>query len=398
MTRARERRLLAGVRGRRGRRPDPGRRRPDRRPARPHLKLTGANLSPGGPVLVKWTAGEDELKSFGFSTASAWFTPTSRSRPSRHDLRREGLPAQRHRDRHHRVHRRLAEGPGHRRARSRVGPRSSFIEISGSNLVIFGSKPTVAMTKGGTTIEATLFGGQPGFKGKPDLLLVRVPTDAEDGTYDVTVKVGDQTSNSQSFEVGDQPLSVDQLAPKQGRRIAASTRRSTSRAPASASSAAATRGGLDRRGQQRAEGFVIFARTATCGSSRRSASTPGIRGLRPSRRGRGARGRLHREVVPTHTRLPGRRGDGLAAFSQRQRSARQGLQQLPRRPALADLQPLLGQRRRRHHAPRLGALARQFQHRVRHRVRLRVRGILALTTAAISHSQRRSPPANLAPS
>ena len=183
-----------------------------------HIKLLGSNLSPGGPVVVKWLNGEDVLKSFGFSNGfGTVFThvPFKAESGVTYDVKVCLRDDSETNTIEYTVG--SAGAPVIDEIDPAAGPAGSFIHIKGSNLVIFGSKPKVEMKKGDTTIEATVFGGQPGFKGYPDVLIARVPNDAADGEYDVTVTVGDQTSNAKTFEVGEQPMSVDQLAPSKGK-------------------------------------------------------------------------------------------------------------------------------------------------------------------------------------
>ncbi|MHC4956747.1 MAG: IPT/TIG domain-containing protein [Planctomycetota bacterium] len=95
-----------------------------------------------------------------------------------------------------------------------TAPAGSLILIKGSNLVVFGEdKPTVTMTMGDTELDADVVGAMPGFGDHPEALLVKVPKDADDGTYDVTVTVGDQTSDAAEFEVGLPEMSVDSMSP-----------------------------------------------------------------------------------------------------------------------------------------------------------------------------------------
>jgi hypothetical protein len=115
------------------------------------------------------------------------------------------------------------------------GPAGSLVGISGHDLLGSGyAWPTVEFTRDGVSTEALIyyafggFGGfgsaggghggpnaqEGGFKGDDlDRIVVEVPRDLEDGPYEVTVTVSGQTSNSETFTVGDLELTVTSMSP-----------------------------------------------------------------------------------------------------------------------------------------------------------------------------------------
>lgn len=182
-----------------------------------HVVIEGSDLRPGGPVLVTWVKGESELKAFGFSNgfgkvfshvpfradAGGTYDVTvvlggdAKTNTVSYDVGTPGAPEI------------TALKPD-------AGPAGSFFRIEGDNLFSFGQRPKVEMKKGDTVLDIDVFGALPAFGNLPQALLARVPHDAADGDYDVTVTVGDQTSNAKTFTVGELPLTATSLAPDHG--------------------------------------------------------------------------------------------------------------------------------------------------------------------------------------
>lgn len=178
------------------------------------IDLVGTDLGPGGLVRVVWTLGEETKKRFGFSNGydrvythvpfDAEAGETYDVSVEFHDESTTGTVA-------YAVG--AAPPPVLDALSEAIVPAGSTLRITGSDLFSFSEKPTVCLTDGGTVVEATVLFGLPGFGFFDESLLVRIPADTEDGDYDVTVKLGEETSNALALTVGPRPLAVETMKP-----------------------------------------------------------------------------------------------------------------------------------------------------------------------------------------
>lgn len=178
-----------------------------------NVVIHGSNLGPLGFARVAWTAGDQTLRTFGFSNGFdkiySWVpygaTPGgtydvvvrlrdgSETAPFSYDVGSPPPPKIDHLE-------------------YDAGPAGSMLGIFGEGLAAFGAPPAVHFTRDGESTEAQVIFAAPGFGVLDDQIVVRVP-DVEDGDYDVTVTVGDQTSNAVVFTVEDLPLAVTSMSP-----------------------------------------------------------------------------------------------------------------------------------------------------------------------------------------
>lgn len=100
------------------------------------------------------------------------------------------------------------------------GPAGSIVRISGEGFMSFTGMPKVVFDDGTDEVTARVFGMLPGMGRKGAFgrltvgeLLVLVPEDLADGEYDVTVTVGDQTSDAVTFTVITNDLTVTSMTP-----------------------------------------------------------------------------------------------------------------------------------------------------------------------------------------
>ncbi len=94
------------------------------------------------------------------------------------------------------------------------GPAGSMVRLTGDGLLFFGGMPTVTFDDGTEQVKARVFGGMPGFgRNRAGSLMVLVPAKLADGEYDVTVTVGDQTSDAVTFTVQENDLTVTSMRP-----------------------------------------------------------------------------------------------------------------------------------------------------------------------------------------
>lgn len=181
-----------------------------------HIVLKGSDLGPTGPAMVTWEHGGKKLKSLGFSNGFDRVFSTVPFRAEAGTTYDVWVKAHGKESETNTIEYTVgtAGAPTIDELEPDAGPAGTVFRIVGTNLFVFGELPKVEMTKDGETIEAKLLGGHPGMgKLHGPMLLARVPEDAADGEYDVTVTVGGQTSNALTFEVGEQPLAVDSMEP-----------------------------------------------------------------------------------------------------------------------------------------------------------------------------------------
>jgi hypothetical protein len=181
-----------------------------------HLKLTGTDLGPIGPVVVEWTDtagttlraaglsnGYDQIHTFVPFTAVAGEAyeivavlrgGTRTSGVLDYTVGTYGAPVVSSVD-------------------PEKAPAGSTIRIRGENLLVAGSKPTVTLTKDGVDTAVRVLLVLPGFRGHDDTIVAVIPSDTADGDYDLTVTVGRQTSDPVSFTVGALELAVSKMFP-----------------------------------------------------------------------------------------------------------------------------------------------------------------------------------------
>jgi hypothetical protein len=98
------------------------------------------------------------------------------------------------------------------------GPAGSLVKLTGTGFVTFGGMPTVTFDDGTDQVQALVFGMKPGFgQDKAGAILVLVPEELADGEYDVTVAVGDQSSEAVTFTVKQNELTVTSMKPDGGK-------------------------------------------------------------------------------------------------------------------------------------------------------------------------------------
>ncbi len=93
------------------------------------------------------------------------------------------------------------------------GPVGTKFAIKGTDLLVLGEKPVVAMDDGTDSTEVKILFAHPGPMGGDDVIVVLVPDDFAEGEYDVTVTVGDTTTDALTFEVTELVLAVDSMKP-----------------------------------------------------------------------------------------------------------------------------------------------------------------------------------------
>jgi hypothetical protein len=89
-----------------------------------------------------------------------------------------------------------------------TGPAGSRFGIVGQNLLAWGSRPTIDFD--GQAVPVLGFFRDPSGN---DVLLTEVPGSAANGAHPVTVTLGGQTSNAETFTVGQAQLSVQTMVP-----------------------------------------------------------------------------------------------------------------------------------------------------------------------------------------
>ena len=192
------------------------------------VTIQGTDLTPRGPCKVVWTdASGDDLTSIGYSNG--------------YDEIRTWVPFKAAAGEDYEVAVKLRAGdetnsldytlgtpgaPEIIKVDPDTAPAGGVFRIYGEDLFVVGSRPVVTLTRGSTGIELKVLGGVPGLpknadkskfpdalKNRTDELLVQIPKDAADGDYDLTVTVGDETSDAVDFTVGLRDLAVDSMWP-----------------------------------------------------------------------------------------------------------------------------------------------------------------------------------------
>jgi IPT/TIG domain-containing protein len=105
--------------------------------------------------------------------------------------------------------------------RPEEGPAGSLVRIRGDYLLAGGAQPEVFLASGGESFAAEVLGARPDHGYRKDEILVEIPEGLELGDYQVTVVVGEKTSNAVDYSVVDESLSVTGFGPRwQGRGAA----------------------------------------------------------------------------------------------------------------------------------------------------------------------------------
>lgn len=181
-----------------------------------HVKLSGTDLGPAGPVKVEWEDSSGEtLRAPGFSNGYDTihsFVPFGATAGATYEIvvvlrggqETSGVV-------------KFEVGSYGKPSLDSIdpakGPAGSLAKLSGANLLVLGAKPVVRFAKGGETWRAPIVGAMPAFGDRKDVLAIQVPRDLADGDYAVTVTVGDATSGSVTFTVGALDLSVTGMRP-----------------------------------------------------------------------------------------------------------------------------------------------------------------------------------------
>lgn len=192
------------------------------------VTIEGTNLAPWGEVTVTWTDNGNVLETSGFSNGTdrvfTW-VPNNAEGGVTYDVTltfRDGAtsPAVAYTVG-------VPPPPTIDRLEYDTGPAGSTLGIfgagfgAGNGFFPLGGRfsgdsgnldVTVEFTQGGTATEAEVLFVFPGFGLFDDAIFARVP-DLADGDYEVTVTVGDVTSNAVTFTVATLPLTVSGMTP-----------------------------------------------------------------------------------------------------------------------------------------------------------------------------------------
>ena len=193
------------------------------------ITIEGTDLSPAGFCRVIWTDSAGEvLKSFGFTNGYdevRTSVPFKAGAGESYDVSvalRDGKDWTETGTIAYEVG--TPEAPAIDELDPDSGPAGSMVRLMGDGLMSFGGMPKVVFKGGTDDYKAKVFGMMPGkgfgfgsmkngFGGMGGELMVMVPEKLEDGEYDVTVTVGDQTSEAVTFTVQTNDLTVSSMDP-----------------------------------------------------------------------------------------------------------------------------------------------------------------------------------------
>lgn len=183
---------------------------PDEAAPGARIVCTGTDLGPPGPCKVLWTDENDEVMTWwGFSNGYdevKTSVPFKLEGGATYDVQVQP----RGKDATEALSYTLGDAPAPsiETLRPDVGPSGSVFSIHGEGFCVFDENTSVSMSDGTDTVDVRVL-----FKHRR-WILAKVPADLADGDYDVTVAVGEQTSEAATFTVGALPLAVTRMMPK----------------------------------------------------------------------------------------------------------------------------------------------------------------------------------------
>jgi len=182
------------------------------------VMIEGTDLSPAGFCLVVWTdSAGDEIRTKGFTNGyDTVYThvPVRVEAGGSYDVSvelRDGKDWNETGTIAYEIG--TPEAPEIDALKPDSGPAGSLVRLSGEGLISFGGMPIVTFDDGTDKVKAKVFGMKPRFGGRSTELMILVPMTLDDGDYDVTVTIGDETSETVTFTVETNDLTVTSMTP-----------------------------------------------------------------------------------------------------------------------------------------------------------------------------------------